>query len=93
MAAPAARMRLTVDVLPLAEEDSHGPYRHVALAAFKGRKFALPVQLDNTIEQVWTQIEERYKRNYLTPAQASYAQNTDNNAEIAKLTVAQELHD
>jgi hypothetical protein len=72
MEAPGGRMRLTVDVLPLAEENSYGPYRDVALAAFKGRRFALPVQLEDTFEQVWSQIEERYKRNYLTPAQAAY---------------------
>lgn len=71
MTAPGARMRVTVEVLPLAEENSHGPYRDVALEAFKGRKFALPVQLEDTFEQVWSQIEERYKRNYLTPIQAS----------------------
>jgi hypothetical protein len=64
-------MRLTVEVLPLAAENSHGPYRDVALAAFKGRKFALPVQLEDTFEEVWKQIEERYKRNYLNPTQAA----------------------
>jgi hypothetical protein len=64
-------MRLTVDVLPLAEENSYGPYRDVALETFKGRKFALPVNINDTFEQVWKQIEERYKRNYLTPAQAA----------------------
>ncbi|KAF2280744.1 uncharacterized protein EI97DRAFT_463199 [Westerdykella ornata] len=67
----SAQMRLTVEVLPLAEENSYGPYRDVALAAFKGRKFALPVQIDDTIERVWSKIEERYKKNYLTPIQAA----------------------
>ena len=71
MAAAKGGMRLSVDVLPLAEENSHGPYRDVALTTFKGRQFALPVQLDDTIEHVWAQIDERYKRNYLTPEQAA----------------------
>jgi hypothetical protein len=66
-------MRLTVDVQPLAEENSHGPYRAAALqhAAFKGRKFALPVQLEDTLEEVWARIEARYTQNYLTAAEAS----------------------
>lgn len=71
MAPSSNTMRLTVHVLPLAEEDSHGPYRDEALAVFKGRKFALPVQLDDTIEEVWKKSLERYTRNYLSPAQAS----------------------
>lgn len=71
MATPATRMRLTIEVLPLAPENSHGPYQAAALAAFKGRKFALPVQLEDTFEDVWKQVEGRYKRNYLTPQQAS----------------------
>jgi hypothetical protein len=66
------RMRLSIEILPLADVDARGPYRDVALATVKGCKFALPVQLDDTMEQVWAQIEERYKRNYLTPAEASY---------------------
>lgn len=71
MAASGASMRLTVDVTPLTEENTHaGPFRDAAIAAFKARRFALPVQLDDTFEQVWRQIEERYKRNYLTPVQA-----------------------
>ncbi|KAF2794953.1 hypothetical protein K505DRAFT_374268 [Melanomma pulvis-pyrius CBS 109.77] len=71
MAPPSARMRLTVEILPLQAENSHGPYQAAAVAAFKGRKFALPVQLEDTFEQVWNQLEERYKRNYLTPPQAA----------------------
>ncbi|PVI01319.1 hypothetical protein DM02DRAFT_727957 [Periconia macrospinosa] len=72
MAAPNGRMRLTVEVLPLTSENAHGPNRAAALAEFKGRKFALPVQLDHTFEQVWQQIEERYKKNYLSQLQATY---------------------
>ncbi|KAH7132443.1 hypothetical protein B0J11DRAFT_612542 [Dendryphion nanum] len=73
MAATTSRMRLTIDVLSLADEDSYGPgqYREAALAALKGRRFALPVQVDHTFEQVWSQIEERYKRNYLKPHEAA----------------------
>jgi hypothetical protein len=71
MAAAPARMRLTVEVLPLAAENAHGPYRAHALAAFKSRKFALPVRLSDSFEHVWAQIEERYKRNYLDVQQAA----------------------
>jgi hypothetical protein len=71
MAAPNARMRLTVEVLPLLAENAHGPHQAAAIAAFKGRKFALPVQSDHSFGQVWRQIEERYKRNYLDPMQAA----------------------
>ncbi|KAF2683449.1 hypothetical protein K458DRAFT_419049 [Lentithecium fluviatile CBS 122367] len=71
MAASNNRMRLIVEVLPLLVENAHGPHQAAAMAAFKGRKFALPVQTDHTFEQVWRQIEERYKRNYLSPAQAA----------------------
>ncbi|CAO2649175.1 Nn.00g101240.m01.CDS01 [Neocucurbitaria sp. VM-36] len=71
MAAPGARMRLTVEVLPLEAENAHGPYRAQAIAAFKGRKFALPVQLEDTFERVWSLIEQRYKTNYLDAQQAA----------------------
>jgi hypothetical protein len=71
MAAPTARMRLTVEVLPLTEENAHGPFSERAIAAFKGRKFALPVRLEDTFEQVWSQIEQRYKKNYLDAQQAA----------------------
>jgi hypothetical protein len=72
MSAPDAQvMRLTVEVLPLEEENAHGPYRDHALAVFKGRKFALPVRWSDTFEQVWNQIEQRYKKNYLDPQQAA----------------------
>lgn len=64
-------MRLTVEVLPLVAENAYGPHQAAALAAFKGRKFALPVELQHTFEKVWRQIEERYKRNYLSPMQAA----------------------
>lgn len=64
-------MRLTVEVLPLADENAHGPYREQAIAAFKGRKFALPVQSEDNLERVWTQIEQRYKTNYLSAQQAA----------------------
>lgn len=69
--AAAARMRLTVVVEALAEENAHGEYRDMALAAFKERKFAMPVQLDDTFETVWADIEQRYKTNYLNPQQAA----------------------
>ncbi|KAF2015974.1 hypothetical protein BU24DRAFT_492153 [Aaosphaeria arxii CBS 175.79] len=71
-ASAASRMRLTIDVLPLTEENSHAPreYRELAVAALKGRRFALPVQSEQTLEEVWAQIEERYKRNYLQPHEA-----------------------
>lgn len=71
MAAPGARMRLTVEVLPLTADNVHGPFRAQAMAAFKGRKFALPVQLEDTFEQVWAKIEQRYKHNYLDAQQAA----------------------
>lgn len=71
MAVPSARMRLTVEVLPLVGENAHGPYRDQALAALKSRKFALPVLSEDTFEKVWSQIEQRYKTNYLTPQQAA----------------------
>lgn len=71
MAATGARMRLTVVVEALAEENAHGEYRDMALAAFKERKFAMPVQLDNTFETVWNDIETRYKTNYLSAQQAA----------------------
>jgi hypothetical protein len=71
MPAPSVRMRLTVEVLPLAEEDAHGPHRATALAALKLRKFALPVQPEDTFELVWSRIEQRYKRNYLDATQAA----------------------
>ncbi|KAF1846030.1 uncharacterized protein K460DRAFT_338882 [Cucurbitaria berberidis CBS 394.84] len=71
MAVPVARMRLTVEVLPLEAANAHGPYRAQAIAAFKGRKFALPVQLEDTFERVWGQIEQRYKTNYLDAQQAA----------------------
>jgi hypothetical protein len=71
MPPPAApvRMRLTVEVLPLTAENAHGQYRAHAIAAFKARKFAMPVQWEDTFEQVWDQIEQRYKTNYLNAQQ------------------------
>jgi hypothetical protein len=71
MEAPSKKMRLTVVVEALAEENAHGDYRDAALAAFKERKFAMPVQLDMTFEAVWADIEQRYKTNYLSPQQAA----------------------
>ncbi|KAH6612726.1 hypothetical protein C7974DRAFT_445521, partial [Boeremia exigua] len=71
MAAQGARMRLTVVVEALAEENAHGEYRDAALAAFKERKFAMPVQLEDTFAAVWGDIEQRYKTNYLSPQQAA----------------------
>ncbi|KAF1949352.1 hypothetical protein CC80DRAFT_598951 [Byssothecium circinans] len=72
MATPATRMRLTVEVLSLVAENARGPHQAAALQAFtKSRKFALPVELEHTIEQVWQQIEDRYKRNYLSQLEAS----------------------
>ncbi|KAJ4346290.1 hypothetical protein N0V95_005500 [Ascochyta clinopodiicola] len=71
MAAPGARMRLTVVVEALAEENAHGEYRDEALEVFKERKFAMPVQLHDTFETVWTDIEQRYKTNYLDARQAA----------------------
>lgn len=64
-------MRLTVEVLPLAAEHAHGPSRVQALADMKARRFALPVQVNHTFRQVWGQIEERYKKNYLNAQQAA----------------------
>jgi len=64
------RMRLIVEVLPLAAENAHGPHQAAALAAFKGRKFALPVHSGLTFGEVWALIEVRYKRNYLDHTQA-----------------------
>jgi hypothetical protein len=67
-AAPA-RVRLTVEVLPLAAENAHGPLRACAIEAFKGRRFAMPVRWEDTFEDVWGQIEQRYKKNYLDAQQ------------------------
>jgi len=64
-------MRLIIEVLPLTADNAHGPDAAVALDVFKGQKFALSVALDQSLEQAWNEIEERFKRNYLTPAQAS----------------------
>lgn len=64
-------MRLTVVVESLAEENAHGVYREEALKVFKERKFAMPVQLDDTFETVWSDIEHRYKTNYLDARQAA----------------------
>ena len=58
MAGPSTRIRLTVLVEALAEENALGEYRDVALAAFKERRFAMPVQLDDTFEMVWREIEQ-----------------------------------
>ncbi|KAF2652065.1 hypothetical protein K491DRAFT_760619 [Lophiostoma macrostomum CBS 122681] len=66
MASPDSMIRLTIHVLPLAAENAHGDHRDVAPEAFPLRKFALPVQLQDTLEQVWSRIEERYTRNYLS---------------------------
>ena len=71
MAVPGSRMRLTVVVESLAEENAHGEYRELALEAFKERKFAMPVQLEDTFETVWNEIEQRYKTNYLDAHQAA----------------------
>ena len=64
-------MRLSVQVLPLAPENAHGPSRAQAMAHMAARKFALPVSLDDTFGELWPRIEERYKKNYLLPHQAS----------------------
>lgn len=66
------RMRLIIEVLPLPTEESDEAHRAAAMAAFKGQKFALPVLSEQTIGEVWHLIEERYKRNYLEYAEASY---------------------
>ncbi|KAF3041447.1 hypothetical protein E8E11_000718 [Didymella keratinophila] len=71
MEAPSKRMRLAVVVEALAEENAHGDYRDVALASFKERKFAMPVQRDMTFEAVWADIEQRYKTSYLDAQQAA----------------------
>lgn len=71
MAGKSARMRLTVEVLPLADENAHGLYRERAMAVFKGRRFALPVNPEDTLAEVWTQLEQRYKKNYLDAQQAA----------------------
>ncbi|KAF2109106.1 hypothetical protein BDV96DRAFT_251507 [Lophiotrema nucula] len=69
---PPFSMRLYVEVLPLElEERVARSLPAVHMEALKGRSFAMPVQLDDTFEQVWSQVEERFKRNYLTPAQAA----------------------
>ncbi|KAJ4300977.1 hypothetical protein N0V90_003066 [Kalmusia sp. IMI 367209] len=65
-------MRLTVNVLALTAENAQGPYQAEALAAFKQRNFAIPVRPDDTFEQVWHKIEERYTKNYLEPQQAAF---------------------
>lgn len=73
MAAPgASTMRLTIQVLPLAEEDARGSHALRALEFFKGRKFALPVRWEDNFAQVWQKIEQRYVENYLDAQQATY---------------------
>lgn len=71
MAAPGTRMRVTVQVLPVEAGNAHGRYSEQAIAASKERKFALPVQSEDTFERVWSQIEQRYKANYLDAQQAA----------------------
>lgn len=66
-------MRLIVQVLPLSEgpANSLAAYSRIPITPRKPNRFTLPVRPEQTFEQIWTFVEERYKRNYLTPAQAA----------------------
>lgn len=66
-------MRLIVQVLPLSKgpANSLAAYSSIPITPRKPNKFTLPVRPEQTFEQIWTLVEERYKRNYLTPAQAA----------------------
>ena len=64
-------MRLTIQVLPLAEEDARGAHTSRALEFFKGRRFALPVKANDSFAAVWQQIEQRHVENYLDAQQAA----------------------
>ncbi|KAH8726212.1 hypothetical protein GQ44DRAFT_771408 [Phaeosphaeriaceae sp. PMI808] len=71
MAPIGARMRLTIEVLPLVVANADEAFQTDALSMFKGRKFALPVQLEDTFKNVWTLIEQRYKENYFNSQEAA----------------------
>lgn len=66
-------MRLIVQVLPLSKgpANSLAAYSSIPITPRKPNKFTLPVRPEQTFEQIWRLVEERYKRNYLTPAQAA----------------------
>ncbi|KAF2845068.1 hypothetical protein T440DRAFT_522974 [Plenodomus tracheiphilus IPT5] len=86
-AAPTG-MVLNVEVPPLTIENAHGPSRFQAIAEFKARNLTVPVQLNDTIGHVYTQIEARYKRNYCNPKQtAAFAINKLQNADGFDLDV------
>lgn len=63
-------MRLLVKVLPLAQGPANSLYSDVVLAQ-KPVLFSLPVKPEWTFGRLWPLIEERYKKNYLSPAQAA----------------------
>jgi len=66
-------MRLLVEVEPADGGPSSslsGAYANIKLKG-KPALFSLPVQPHYTFAQVWTMIEERYKRNYLSPSQTA----------------------
>ncbi|KAL6709791.1 hypothetical protein ACN47E_001220 [Coniothyrium glycines] len=71
MLPPAARMRLTVQVLDATRDNVRGWRQPLDIDAFKSRKFALPVHSEDTFAQVWEKIEQRYKTNYLDEKQAA----------------------
>ncbi|OCK76571.1 hypothetical protein K432DRAFT_396330 [Lepidopterella palustris CBS 459.81] len=65
-------MRLIVQVLSPSDTtpSSLDTSSHVSAVFQNPVRFALPVEPDQTFGQIWTLVEERYKRNYLTPTQA-----------------------
>ncbi|ORY09312.1 hypothetical protein BCR34DRAFT_589417 [Clohesyomyces aquaticus] len=70
MSTPGKRVRLRVQVRALRPEDSHGPRRAAIAAAFKPRNFGISVNSEDTFDQVWQDVEKRYKESYLNVDEA-----------------------
>ena len=64
-------MRLTVKVLPLKQgPNSSLNYGPALSRGPPAAQFALPIDPDTTIDEIWHRIETRYTKNYLTEQQA-----------------------
>jgi hypothetical protein len=61
-------MRLLVKVWPPDDQKARLGKRKRDEAA--PVQFAIPVKSDEVFERVWQRIEERYKRNYISPEEA-----------------------
>ncbi|KAJ9645359.1 hypothetical protein H2199_003367 [Coniosporium tulheliwenetii] len=62
-------MRLHVEVLPLQQGPANSLYSNVQLTAQPPKKFGINVRPEQRISEVWSLLEARYKRDYLTLAQ------------------------